>query len=64
MQELAHLYIGRDLVQVRAVPDETEFLEVAVFPFEQILQMVSNSEIRDIMTVIAVLHAARLRGEQ
>jgi ADP-ribose pyrophosphatase len=64
MREIAHLYIGRDLVQARAVADETEFLEVAIFPFEQVLQMVSDSEIRDSMTVIAVLHAARLRGEQ
>jgi hypothetical protein len=51
------------LTQVKAVPDETEFLEVAIFPFEQVLQMVNNSDIRDSMTVITVLHAARLRGE-
>jgi ADP-ribose pyrophosphatase len=62
MHEVAHLFIGRDLVQMQAVPDETEFLEVAVFPFEQVLQMVIDNEIRDSMTVIAVLHAARLRG--
>ena len=43
------------------MPDETEFLEVAVFPFDQTLEMVIDSEIRDSMTVITVLHAARLR---
>lgn len=62
MYEIAHLYIGRHLTQVQAKPDETEFLEVKTFPFEQVLQMVLNSEIRDSMTVIAVLHAARLLG--
>jgi hypothetical protein len=36
-------------------------LEVAVFPFQQVLQMVLESEIRDSMTVIAVLLADRLR---
>jgi ADP-ribose pyrophosphatase len=61
MREIGHLYLGRGLTQVEAIPDETEFLEVAVFPFEQVLQMVNDSEIRDSMTVITVLHAARLR---
>ena len=63
VQEICHLYIGRGLTQARVVPDETEFLEVAVFPFDQVYQMVVDSEIRDSMTVIAVLHAARLRYE-
>jgi ADP-ribose pyrophosphatase len=62
MREIGHLYIGRGLTRVQAVPDETEFLEVAVFPFDQALQMVIDSEIRDSMTVITLLHAARLRG--
>jgi ADP-ribose pyrophosphatase len=63
MREIGHLFIGRGLTQVEAVPDETEFLEVAVFPFQEVLRMVLESEIRDSMTVITVLHAARLRGE-
>jgi ADP-ribose pyrophosphatase len=61
VQEIAHLYIGRLSMQVQAVPDDTEFLEVAVFPFDRVYQLVVDSEIRDSMTVIAVLHAARLR---
>jgi len=60
MREIGYLFIGRDLTRVQAVPDETEFLEVGVFTFEQVLQMVIESEIRDSMTVITVLHAARL----
>lgn len=62
VHEVAHLFIGRKLVRADAVPDDTEFLEVAVLPFEQVLEMVINSKIRDSMTVIAVLHAARLRA--
>lgn len=61
VQEVAHLYLGYGLTQVKAIPDETEFLEIDSFPFDQVLQMVIDSEIRDGMTVIAVLHAARLR---
>jgi ADP-ribose diphosphatase len=64
MHEIAHLFIGRDLTKVQAIPDETEFLEVADFAFQQVLQMVLDSEIRDSMTVIAVLLADRLRREQ
>ena len=62
LQEIAHLYIGRGLTQVQAVPDETEFLEVETFPFDHVLQMVLESEIRDSMTILAVLYAARQLG--
>ena len=59
--ETAHLYIGRDLAAESALPDDTEFFEHAVMLFDEVLQLVIDSEIRDSMTVIAVLHAARLR---
>lgn len=63
MHEIGHLFIGRGLTQIEAVPDETEFLEVAVFPFDRVLHMVLESQIRDSMTVIAVLLAARLQSK-
>jgi ADP-ribose pyrophosphatase len=59
--ETAQLYIGRELVAEAALPDDTEFFEHAVMPFDEVLQLVIDSEIRDSMTVIAVLHAAQLR---
>jgi ADP-ribose pyrophosphatase len=61
-QETAHLFLGHDLAPSILAPDDTEFLEIAAFPFQEVLDMVNRSEIRDSMTVIAVLHAARLRG--
>ncbi len=61
MREIGHLYVGRSLVKVEAIPDETEFFEIAVMPFDDVLNLVNRSEIRDSMTVIAVLHAERLR---
>ena len=60
--ETAHLYIARGLTTAEAVPDDTEFFERAMLPFDEVLRMVTTSEIRDSMTVIAVLHAARLRA--
>ena len=62
MHEIAHLYIGRGLNQIQAIPDETEFLEIEMFPFDQVLQMVLKSEIRDSMTILAVFYAARQLG--
>lgn len=61
-EETAHLYIGRDLVPADSPPDDTEFFERVTLPFDEVLRMVIESEVRDSMTVIAVLHAARLRG--
>ncbi len=60
-EETAHLYIGYDLEPAQATPDETEFFEIATLPFADVFQMVLDNEIRDSMTVIAILHAARLR---
>ncbi len=60
--ETAHLFLGYDLVPAALPPDETEFFELATLPFTEVLQQVLRSEIRDSMTVIAVLHAAQLRA--
>jgi len=58
--ETAHLYVGRGLIAADALPDDTEFFERAILPFDDVLHMVETSDIRDSMTVIAVLHAARM----
>jgi ADP-ribose pyrophosphatase len=60
--ETCHLYIGHDLTPAEATPDATEFLETAAMSFEDVLALVLSSEIRDAMTIIAVLRAARLLG--
>ena len=57
--EVAHLYVAHDLSPAGAPPDDTEFLEVAVLPFDDVLAMVLSSEIRDAMSVIAILWAGR-----
>jgi 8-oxo-dGTP pyrophosphatase MutT (NUDIX family) len=62
--ETAYLFLGYDLKQYQLPPDDTEFFEVATFPFDEVLRMVQASEIRDGMTVIAVLQAALVRARQ
>lgn len=61
VRETGHLFLGYDLTRAFATPDETEFFEIGVFSFDDALQMVIDSEIRDSMSVILILHAARLR---
>jgi hypothetical protein len=62
--EIAHLYVGFGLSQTVLPQVDTEEFEHAVFPFDQVLEMVYSSEIREAMPVIAILHAARLRAQQ
>jgi ADP-ribose pyrophosphatase len=62
-EETAHLYIGERLSPARRPADETEFIEVGAFPFAEALRMVVDCQIMDSMSVIAILHTARLRGE-
>ena len=61
VDETAHIYLADGLRPVAREADETEFIEVRAFPFDEVLRMVESSRIRDAMTVVAVLHAARRR---
>jgi ADP-ribose pyrophosphatase len=61
MDETAHLYRADGLRPMTRDGDETEFIEIRAFPFADVVRMVDASQIRDAMTVIAVLHAARGR---
>ena len=62
LRETAHLFLAHDLRPGSRPPDPTEFIERREFPFAEVLRMVVSGEIKDGMTVIAVLHAARLRA--
>lgn len=62
LHEEAHLYLAEDLRPAPRPPDPTEFIERRVFPFAEALAMVERGEIKDSMTIVAVLRAARLRG--
>ena len=63
LDETAHLYLAEELLPVESQSaDETEFIERHIFPFTKLLRMVMDGEILDGMTIIAVLHIARLRG--
>jgi len=59
--QTAWIYVARGLTPAPLPPDATEDLEVGIFPFAQVVEMVKTSEIRDSLTVIAVLTEAVLR---
>jgi ADP-ribose pyrophosphatase len=61
VDETAHVYLAEGLRPVAREADETEFLEVRAFALDEVVRMVEASEIRDSMTVVAVLHALRRR---
>jgi len=61
VDETAHIYLAEALTPVARDGDDTEFIEVRAFDFDEVMRMVDASEIRDAMTVVAVLHAARRR---
>jgi ADP-ribose pyrophosphatase len=57
--EVAHLYIARGLREVERAPDETEQLQLRRVPFAEALTMVDRGEVKDALTIIALLRAAR-----
>ncbi|HBH04550.1 MAG: NUDIX hydrolase [Candidatus Rokubacteria bacterium RBG_16_73_20] len=59
VDETAHLYVAEGLSAVARRADPTEFIEVRPFPFAEVVRMVERDEIKDSMTIIAVLRAAR-----
>ncbi len=62
LREVARLYVAEDLRPASRPADRTEFIERRAFPFTEALAMVERGEIKDAMTIIAVLRAARRRG--
>jgi len=61
LDETAHVYMAEGLRSIARAPDDTEFIEVRAFAFDEVVRMVERSEIVDAMTALAVLHAARRR---
>jgi ADP-ribose pyrophosphatase len=61
VDETANIYLAEGLRPVARRGDPTEFIEVRAFPFDEVVRMVDRDEIKDSMTIVAVLHAARRR---
>jgi 8-oxo-dGTP pyrophosphatase MutT (NUDIX family) len=57
--ERGYLYLAQELSEVGASPESTEVLKVQRVPFAECLRMVEFGEIKDSMTIIAILLAER-----
>jgi hypothetical protein len=55
--------MGENLTVTHALPDETEFLERRIFPFETVLRMSLEGKIMDSMSVLGLVLAARRLGK-
>ncbi len=58
--EVGMLYIAQELVETERKPDGTEVLAVKKISFETALKMVDDGEIKDSLSIIGILRAARL----
>lgn len=61
--EIGYAYVARELVQVEAAPEETEQLHVRKLPFSKLVSMVMRGEIRDGLSIAAVLKVNQLMLE-
>lgn len=60
--EHAFIYIAKGLSFGEPEPDETEQLQQRKLPFRELLDMVHRNEVKDSLTIIGVLMAARHLG--
>jgi len=59
--ELAYLFTAHGLRQSEASPEETEKLEVRRVPLTEAIRMAMEGEIKDVMSVTALLKIALMR---
>lgn len=57
--ERGYLYLARGLKEVDKRPDHTEILAIKVVPLTEAVQMVHSGEIKDAMSIIALLRAEK-----
>jgi ADP-ribose pyrophosphatase len=55
--ELAILYVAKDLKQAEAEPEESEDLQIKKVPFDEAYRMVMDGEITDSLSMVAILKA-------
>ena len=63
LRETVHVFLARDLDPADGRRDADELIETRRFPFDRVLRMVLDGEIRDGTTIIATLLAARRLGK-
>ena len=57
--EMLHVFLATDLENGEANPDEGEFINAMMFPFDEIVDFVASGIIRDAKTVVGIMLAER-----
>ncbi len=60
--ERSMCFIARDLVQKEAEPEESEKLQIKKLPFQEALEMTLKGEIKDSISVAAILRYALMKN--
>lgn len=60
--EKLHMYLARNLRRMDCHPDEEEFLELTVLPFQELVEMVMDGAMIDAKTVAMTLKVKTLLG--
>lgn len=58
--EVALIFVARDLTFGEAEPEETEDLKIKKLPFDEVVDMVMRGEITDVLAVSSILKVKRL----
>ena len=58
--EIGFIYLATDLTIGEAQPDESEELELIKLPLSEAIEMVNNGDIRDAISIMALLHVDRI----
>jgi 8-oxo-dGTP pyrophosphatase MutT (NUDIX family) len=61
--EIAYLFVARDLKHAQAQPEETEQLTIRKLPFDTVYQMVIDGSITDAISVSAILRVKLMMQE-
>jgi len=64
LDEILHIYLGLDLTKGEATPDENEFLTTERIPYDKLLAMVMQNEIRDAKTIVGLFKAKQYLERQ
>ena len=61
--ERCFLFVARGLNSVGSHPEGTEVLKIKKIPFNEVLKMVLNGQIKDSMTIMAILLVNQIRSK-
>ncbi len=62
--EIGVIYLAEELEEIEAAPEGTEVLQNKTLPFEEVMRMVEDGEIKDSLSLLGMYRAAKLLAER